>query len=289
MRVDILRKSVNNTSPFVYRFRTNVPTLKIFYELEYVRKGNFPHVGVTAREGLLVMYKRPEDKSWMPVNAYSRSSPSSINMKYIVGVDVEYELLIYSPIFGIFSDLYLEIPEGYSFVSIQENRIDRIMIAGGIHSFGIGCTTTSMLFSNIIGRKTNSIINNHSLFRNNFLEEYHSRYVLGDRKFPMHDICIFEVDSYSQNEEDLEKYLKDVVELLKSRCKKLICWFALPPESESRKLLIKELLSDYEDEIIIEDISCIYSDEYSDMCVFSNKFINDTANVMIYKKLIKWL
>lgn len=289
MRVEILNKSLNIRSPFVYRLRTNATSFKIFYELEYVRKGTFPHIGVTAREGLLVMFKRPKDKSWMVVNAYSRKSPVTVNMKLVVNEGEEYDLLIYGPMLATFSELYLDIPEGCPIVSIEENEIDRILIAGGNNSFGVGCTTTSMLFSNIIGRKTNSIINNFSINKNNFLKEYHAMYIGGNRKVPMHDICILELDSYPQSEEDLEKYLKDVVDLFKSRCKKLICWFALPPESESKKYLIKELLKDYEDEIIIEDMSCIFSKEYADMCVYSNRFINDTANVMIYKKLRKWL
>ncbi len=289
VRVDILQKSINIRSPFVYRLRTNATNFKIFYELEYVRKGTFPHVGVTAREGLLVMFKRPEDKSWMVINAYSRKSPVTISMKPLVENDEEYDLLIYGPMMATFSELYLDIPEGCPIVSIEENEIDRILIAGGINSFGIGCTTTSMLFSSIIGRKTNSIINNFSLNKNSFLKEYHASFIEGNRKVPMHDICILEIDSYAQSEEDLEKYLPDVVDLFKSRCKKLICWFALPPESESKKSLITELLKDYENEIIIEDISCIFSNKYADMCVYSNRFINDTANVMIYKKLSKWL
>ena len=289
MRVDILYKSLNIRSPFVYRLRTNAPNFKIFYELDYVRKGTFPHVGVTAREGLLVMFRRAEDKSWMVINAYSRKSPVTINMKPVVDDGEEYELLIYAPILGKLAELYLDIPEGCPIVSIEENEIDRVLIGGGIHSFGIGCTTTSMLFSNIVGRKTNSIINNFSFNKHDFLKAYYSNYVEGNRKLPMHDICILEIDSYSQSEDDLEKYLVGVVDLFKSHCKKLICWYTLPPESESKKSLIKELLKDYEDEIIIEDISCIYSKKYRDMCVYSNKFINDTANVMIYKKLSKWL
>ena len=289
MRVEILNKSLNIRSPFVYKLRTNAPTFKIFYELEYVKKGTFPHVGVTAREGLLVMFKRPKDKSWMVINAYSRKSPATISMKPLINKDEVYDILIYGPMMAKFSELYLDIPEGTHIISIQENEIDRVLIAGGINSFGIGCTTTSMLFSSIIGRKTNSIVNNFSLNKNSFLKEYYDGYIEGNRKVPMHDTCILEIDSYPQSEEDLKKYLCDVVDLFKSRCKKLICWFALPPESESKKSLIKELLKDYENEIIIEDISCIFSKEYSDMCVYSNRFINDTANVMIYKKLIKWL
>ncbi|AMD18070.1 hypothetical protein TL18_08590 [Methanobrevibacter sp. YE315] len=289
MRVDILYKSVNDKSPYVYKLRTNAPTLKIFYGLEHVVKGSFPHVGVTAREGLLVMYKRVEDKSWMPVNAYSRSSPAVLNMKYLVGDNVYYDLLIYAPILGTLSDLYLDVPEGSSIVSIEENNIDKIMIAGGIHSFGIGCTTSSMLFSNIIGRKTNSLVNNYSFNKSDFLKAYHSNYFKADKKFRKHDICILEVDSYSQKKEDVEKYLVDVVNFFKTKVNKLICWYALPPNRQSRKDLIRKLLKEYEGEIIIEDISCIYSDKYSDMCVYSNRFINDTANVFIYKKLSKWL
>lgn len=289
MRVDILHKSINIRSPFVYRLRTNAPSFKIFYELEYVKKGTFPHVGVTAREGLLVMFKRAEDKSWMVINAYSRKSPATINMKPLVEADEEYDILIYGPFLGKFAELYLDIPEGCPIVSIEENEIDRIVVAGGVHSFGIGCTTSSMLFSSIIGRKTNSIVNNFSFNKHDFLKAYNRLYVEGDRKVPTHDVGILEIDSYSQSEEDLEKYLCKVVDYFKSRCKKLICWYALPSESESKKSLINELLKDYGDEIIVEDISCIYSKEYSDICVYSNKFINDTANVMIYKKLSKWL
>lgn len=289
MRVDILQKALNIRSPFVYRLRTNAETFKIFYELEHVKKGTFPHVGVTAREGLLVMFKRPTDKSWMVINAYSRKSPVTISMKPLVNKDEVYDILIYGPMLATFSELYLDIPEGCPIISIQENEIDRIVIAGGVNSFGIGCTTTSMLFSSIIGRKTNSIVNNYALNNNSFLKEYHAVYVEGNRKVPMHDIGILEIDSYAQSKVDLEKYLCDVVDIFKSRCEKLICWFALPPESESKKPLIKELLKDYEDEIIIEDISCIFSEEYVDMCAYSNRFINDTANVMIYKKLSKWL
>ena len=38
-------------------------------------------------------------------------------------------------------------------------------------------------------------------------------------------------------------------------------------------------------DITILDLSFIYDEEFSEMCTHSKNFINDTGNIMIYKKL----
>ena len=71
--------------------------------------GNFPHFGVTAREGIHILYRYPNTKNWFNVDAFSsRNSPITVNMKYIIKEDEEYEILIYKPILSEISKLEIE-------------------------------------------------------------------------------------------------------------------------------------------------------------------------------------
>ena len=93
----------------------------------------------------------------------------------------------------------------------------------------------------------------------------------------------------NQNEKILDEYLINVVNLFKSKCDKLICWYTLPHDDSYKKNHIHDLLNQNfnKNELIIKDLSCLYNNEYLNKCTFSKNFINDTANIYIFKELSK--
>lgn len=290
MKKNILNDPINSETPYIFKFRTDALEFKIDYKCENCIEGNFPQVGVTAREGIISLFRRPQDKSWLYMNAYSKNSPVKFNMGDIIDSKTEYEVMLYGPILADLTKLTIEMADKYTMSIIKEYMVNKITIAGGIHSFGIGCTTTGMMFSNIIGRKTNTIINNLAIYNNNHLKRYHEKYIEKNEEIAYSDICILEIDSYLQKEENVENYLDSIIKLFESKCNKLICWYALP-NNNPKKRIINEITKRYSanNNIIFEDCSFIYDEEHSDMCIYSNNFINDTANVLIYKQLKKWI
>ena len=250
--------------------------------------GNFPHFGVIAREGIHILYRYPNTKNWFNVDAFSsRNSPITVNMKYIIKGDEEYEILIYKPILSEISKLEIEMDEKYSMECLENKKDKTILIAGGIHSFGIGCTACGVMFSNILGRKLDFNIQNISFNERNFLKnigEYLKSY-----EQPHVELAILELDYIGQDDKILNRYNKKVIKQLKSKVDYLICWYAIPKTEEKKHEKLKKLMNKYSKDKKIEilDFSFIYDEEYSEMCTHSKNYINDTGNIMIYKRLEK--
>lgn len=297
MILNLFEKSINNdfSNPKMFMFETDSKNFKITYDLINPVEGNFPHVGITAREGICVLYYSPVEKTWLNVDVYTRNSPVNVLMSHMVDEGQKYKIMIYGPILSEINQLYIEIPDG-NFSRIINNYWDiEVSFFGGIHTFGIGCTTVGLMFSNILSRKLNFKSYNIAFNSPNYLNQIYD-FFKEDKSIPHSKIAILELDYYNQNDDIIRKYLKDVVNLLNKHYPIVIGWFSIPPKKSYKQENIYELLKEeiYEKKIIIEDYSFLYDEEYFDMCTFGFNFINDAGNIMIFKRLkevlgeLKW-
>lgn len=296
MILNLLEECQNDFSnPKVFLFETDAQSFKINYDLINPVRGNFPHVGITAREGLCVLYYSPKEKTWLNVDVYTRNSQVTVLMSHMVDKGQRYKIMIYGPILSQINNLTVEVPDDNYSNIIMDEFDNQITVFGGIHSFGIGCTTVGVMFSNILSRKLNYKINNITFNDRNYLEKIYV--LLKENKglfkkknaLPKSEIAILELDYYNQDDAIVDLYLKDVVKLMKKNYKTVICWFTLPPKKNSKKEKIYEILENdiKKGKIILEDCSFLYDEEYYDMCTFGYHFINDAGNIMIFKKLAK--
>lgn len=203
--------------------------------------------------------------------------------------DEEYEVIIYGPILGDIIQLKIEIPENSNIEYLTREKNKTALILGGIHSFGIGCTACGVMFSNIIGRKLGLNIINASFNEKDFLKNTYK--YLKKNKNKEHDFTILEMDYIWQNEKIFNKYIEKIIKQIKSKNNYLICWYSLPKTNERKHAKLKEISKKYskDEKIVFFDFSFLYDEEYSEMCTHSNNFINDTANIMIYKKISEYL
>lgn len=289
MILNLLKECKNTTlsNPATFKFKTNAQKFTINFKIKDVIYGNFPHVGISAHQGIMVLYKKENDASWLNVDAYTERQNSTIYMHHLVKINEEYEVLIIGPILSKLDKLDVEIPDE-SKASICNDYLNNLLVIGGPHSFGIGCTTSAFTFSSIIGRKLGSNMSNLTFYQPNYLKLIHEYYE-NNENLEQYDLAILEVDYVNQTNEDVEKYLVDIIHKLQKHCKNIICWYCIPKYKSEKIELVKKLLDDEfsNGEIKLYDFSFLYENEYLDICTYSGNFINDSGNVMIYKKFKK--
>lgn len=278
-----------------YKFESNAPLFTINYEVSDIVKGYYPQIGLTAREGICIMYRPSGEKQWFNIDCYTIISSVKINMTNFVDKDELYEIMIYGPIIGNLSKLEVVIPDD-SYANIINLIPEKsLVVAGGSNSYGVGCTTTGLMFSNILERKLNAEVYHITYNTQNYLEPIHNFYKNSNP--PVCDVGILELDHYSQNESVVENVLPEVISLMKQRCKYLIGWYCLANVKSYKKIIANNTINDYiyNNDIEIVDLSYLYDDEYREMCTYNNFYINDSGNVMVYKKLketirrvVKW-
>lgn len=92
----------------------------------------------------------------------------------------------------------------------------------------------------------------------------------------------------------IECYLNKILDLLSKSKVTLICWHSLPYTDLEKRKLLSEIMNKRvvsNTNYIYLDLDFIFSEQYIDMCTYSINFINDAANILIYKSLnevIKW-
>lgn len=268
-----------------YKFRSNARTFEIEFEVTDIVKGFFPHIGITAREGICVMYKHSNDSNWYNIDCFLSDSPIQIDMTEFISNDESYEIIIYCPIICKFTKLDVIIPDEYH-AEIVKNKSNRnIVVMGGPITYGIGCTTVNNMFSNILERKFNAHVDHLAYDTDNYLEAinyYNTHYTP-----PVADVGIIELDYYSQHESSVESLLPEVISSMKQRCRYLIGWYCIPEAKSFKKTIanniIREFINNKDLEII--DLSYIHDEKHREMCVYNPMYINDTGNILIYKKL----
>lgn len=278
----------NFWNPYIFKFKTNAQSFNIQLELNNKIKGYYPHLGITAIEGIMVMFRFEETKYWYNFDAFSRKSNININMKHIMHENIAYEIMIYGPILTSLNKFIVEIPNQYFAEKITPNSNKKITILGGLQSHGIGCTTAGVMFPHMLSREFESELYKITFNDANYIKKIHD-FLMGINSMPYCDIGILEIDYFSQNDFDIEYYLLKIINFMKKYCNKVICWFTLPNNKEYKKNKIYKILKQEIKfgNIIIKDFSFLHNAEYYDMCTYSHKFINDAGNIMIFKELKK--
>lgn len=280
---DYLERSAEDS--MAYKFESNARLFTINYEISDIIKGYYPQIGLTAREGITVMYRHAGESQWYNIDCYTIVKSIKINMNHFIKKGEYYEIMIYGPIIGKLSKLEIEVNDD-DYISILDDMPDQtIAVAGGSHSFGIGCTTTACMFSNILERKLNAEVFHVAYNSKNFLNDIYNFY--DNHNPPVADIGILEIDHFSQNELVIEETLPKLIPLMKQRCVKLIGWYCIPDSKAFKRVIANNTIRDYinNGDIEIIDMSFVYRDEYKNMCTYNNFYINDSGNMMIYKKL----
>lgn len=292
MILNLLEECMCNefSNPQIFLFETDAQSFKIDYNIINPIKGNFPHVGITAREGICVLYFSPVEKTWLNLDVYTRRSPVEVLMSHMVEKGFKYQVMIYGPILSEIETLKIELPDDSHSKVINPDFNMEVSFFGGVHSFGIGCTTVGTMFSNILGRKLD-LKTNQITFNNKDYLKYLYGFLTTEENIPYSNVGILELDYYNQDDVIVEEYLKDVVYLIKEHCDILIGWFSIHPNKNYKKDNIYAILNDEikNNLLVIEDYSHLYNSNNYEMCTFGFHFINDAGNILIFKKLEKEL
>lgn len=285
MILDLLNDSYCSISSNTYKFRTNAKSFKINYIISHPVEGNYPHFGISAREGLMVLYRFVGEDIWFNLDAFARYPNIVADMTYIADGEKLFDVLIYGPNLTALDELKVEIPDGHYGEIMEVSSQKKLMVLGGLNSFGIGCTTSGALFSNILQRTHDAEIKRVVFNESNFLDKIYD-YLIDNTEIPHVDVSILEVDYINQNDVYVDRYLLDIINILKEYSNHVICWLTIPNNKEYKRQKVKDLLA--HENVIFEDLSCIH-DEFYDMCTYSRYFINDSANIFIFKRLNKKL
>ena len=289
--LDLFQENLNKAiKPYIFKFKTNVQKFRIHYQSKNVSTGNYPHMGVTVREGIHVLYRIEGNVQWLNVDAYTaRNSPIDVNMKYLASENQTYEILIYGPVLSEIQFLKVETEDNSSLTILDSDFSKDVLIIGGIHTLGIGCTASGVMFSNILSRKFNKHFQNISFNDNNHLKAIYEN--IDCYNLDKYDTIILELDYIKQDLEIFDKYSDKIIKKLRSKCDNLICWYTFPKSSQERVVKLNDFSKKYsrKKDVTFLDLSFIYDDMLSEMCTHSHNYINDAGNIMIYKKLLEKL
>lgn len=285
MILDLLNYDDGSLNENIFKFRTNAINFKINFKIQNSVVGNYPHFGLSAREGLLLVYKFIDEDYWFNVDAYARRNNVTVNMSHITDGKRVYDVIIYGPNLTSLTELSIDISDEFHGEIIDMNSNRKMMVLGGLNSFGIGCTSSGVMFSNIIQRNFNAEVKKIVFNNRNYLEDICN--YLKIENIPNVDVSILEIDYSNQNDDLVDKYLDDVITILEKCSNEIICWLAIPPNKLDKKEYALNILKNHN--VTFCDLSFIYDEDYSDMCTYSNNFINDSANMFIYNGLTKEL
>lgn len=270
-------------------FRTNAARFSLEYTVTDKKAGNYPHVGITAQEGLAVLYRRCKDgicSCWYPVDLLSKVYQIEVNMSHMIKDREMYEILIYGPILAHLARLFCVLKDEDFFAIPEYNNRKRCLILGGCKTFGIGVTSTGMMFGNILRREMLDCmeIQRVAFREKNYLDLIAAQVTKMD--LSVYDLVIFEVDTYGQNDQVVEKQLPIIMEQIAESVEKVICWYSLPKREEEKKQQISFILDRWKDnQIRFLNMNHLFSPMCLDTCTYSLNFINDAGNILIYKAL----
>lgn len=269
-----------------FNYITDAKEFKIYEKIKFETRGNFPQIGVGARKGLVLLYKPLKSKNWYNLDTLIGKSVYSINMKNLIEENEKYEVVVYCPLLCKLDYLTLELPDN-CFFKKKTNSEKKILVVGGINTFGNGCTKTSLMYPNILSRKLDSELALMSTNKINYLEEIHDS-LKKTKSNEYYDIGIIELDYVGQSDEMVDKYLEKIINNLDKKCKFIIGWYSLPNFKQGKNQKISQITEKYKnsDHILIENLSQIHN-EYKDVCTLNDFYLNDSGNIFIYKKLIE--
>ena len=261
-----------------YHFKVNTNRFQIHYRITNIPEGYYPHLGVTAREGIILLYKHPEKKLWTSIDAYHNGNIANVNMSHMLNNNIYYEVLLYAPLLSDVEELTVELNDDASLEIIKESNDRSILLCGGPSSFGIGCTAVSLMFSNILSRKLDVPITNVTYNQEDYMKKLQEHFSNNEDRY---DIGIIELNA--KENDCLEYDLKEIISQMNSCCNVVIGWYYFKELEPVFKKLLKDEIDN--DKIILKDISCIFDENNRDICTYGNNIINDTGNIHIFKIL----
>ncbi|MGN1155073.1 MAG: SGNH/GDSL hydrolase N-terminal domain-containing protein [Agathobacter sp.] len=267
------------------RFCSNSFNFSIRYTVSASPIGNFQNTGISTRSGITVLIKNNKAQ-WRIVDCvYAKESGelSFCKSKYD-NLPAVLEIMICLPIFSNLSDIQVGIDDECMLEVIERKNMMKILVLGGVSSYGIGCTSSSMMFSNIIARKLNCIVYNIS-FNNNQHLEVITQHI--DRIVDMYnefDVILFEADYERQKPEIVQNSLNNILQKLSVYKCPIVMW------NIEKDKIYKYVVDNKQKSlspVFLMPIKEVFEKE-SDLCCFSKNFINDTANILLYKMFSKF-
>lgn len=276
-----VNKKINNN----FRFITNSTTFTLSYHIRDGKKGNYPYMGISFREGLALMFRQGTG-SWLPLDLFSSSQTSvKVNMSHLIPAGEKYEVLIYGPAMAVLEDLQVEIAED-SFLEFPERWEKSILFLGGNKTFGAGVTSAAMKFSNAIGRYLNAeIVNAASLNRDFTVYMEDSLNYLQD--ISKYSAIVIEIDGRGNNAQLNPELLQKIMNTIGNSVS-VVIWHALSP---SQHLLSEQAMQTVEEirkhnaNLHYLNLDYILQKDYAELCTYSMNFINDAGNVEITNAL----
>lgn len=265
----------------MFRFLSNAKSFSINFEIARLLQGNYPHLGITAQNGISILYRNRISNygNWMHVNCtMSRNNVGdiSVDMSRFFEGEVEYEILIYSPILSVLKSLCIEVSEEFFVKPIRRYNQAKILCLGGINTAGIGCTSAAFSFPNILNREDRYEVFNVSFMNNDFLTHISKMLSSVMLAYPVIDYVIFEADYIRQRENVfLDNYDAIINQLLKYGCP--IAVWSVGGELHKRRVDVHYL-----------DIDKTLK-RNPDKYMHSSNFINDYGNILLYKEINRFI
>ena len=143
-----------------------------------------------------------------------------------------------------------------------------------------------MMFSNIFQRNSDINVDRFSSYKGaSVKDEYDQIKEIGN--IASYEAVIYEISKYDTNESDFEKNLELLVNEL-SKGKKVIVWHSNDDGKKgydiSKKL--EKVLSQYKNCKYL-NFDFLFDEINKDLYTYSTNFLNDAANIYIYKELDK--
>lgn len=280
MIIDLLKYDGENRDSI--NFNIDSPIFSIDFAVSDYLDGNFPQASTKFTDNIQILYRIKG--YWKNYSEMIFSGLNNIDLSAEEFENKNIELLIYFPILANLEKFNLILPENSTFNIISDKK--NVLTAGGVHSFGMGCTAPGTKFSNILSRKLNLDNFNLTFYDRNFLDKINN-FFEETEKIPIFDYGILELDFCNQDDFIVERYIDKVLTNMLNHCKILICWYILPDYCINKKNKLFMHLEPYlnGNNLLFKDFSFLHNNDLSDMCSSSNNFLNDNGNILIYKRL----
>lgn len=274
----------NNTKKNVsIVFETSMPLFNLKYLIKNVGSYKTPNIGVTGREGIAVLYKKANenDGGWMPVETYSRKYEIQVNLTHMLRVGEKFRVLIYTAMESVVEKICIEIHKNFEFQVIPLKK--QFVWLGGVHTYGVGVSATSMKFSNMIQRRFDSSGETFAYLNSGYLTDiYEAITGKNDECLNSEVVVVLEIFIQNKNEEEL---LKKILRDLLKRCKCVVVWHA--QKEGLTKESVDHILNEFRvDKIIYIDFDYLFY-EMKEQCTITDKNINDAGNALICMKMLE--
>lgn len=268
----------------IFKFITDAQRFKINFKIADKISGYHPHVGLTAQEGISILFRKTGDSGiWHNLEIFIERFDTTIFMNHLVKKGERYEVLIYGPILNNIEKIEVESYDGTILESVNAPKDISILVAGGLISHGMGCTTSSLTFPNILGRRLNASVDYITFNDRNYLDKVPSYLKENNKEY---DFGLLEIDYSNQDDEVVKNYLKNVIKEMQGKCKTIICWSSIPRYKYYKKSFAYQIFKELKDNNLYwVDYSFIHDEKHADFCTYSGNFINDSGNVIIAQKL----